>query len=358
MSRDARESSIVIGARTIGLGQPFFTIAEIGLNHGGSVDRALALVDAAAEAGVSAVKLQAVIAAELVGPSLVAPVHVQTASLQAFFATFELLESGYRAIVARARARGLGVIATPLSIGAVDLLERVGVDAFKVASGDLTWDQLIRRCASTGKPVVMSTGMATLDEVGHAVSVARRSGAVGVALLHCTSAYPVPPGEENLGAIATLRTAFGVPVGLSDHSADLFSVPVAVAMGAVLYERHIVLEEGDGAVDAAVSSTGAGFRALVATAARAQAALGTGIKVCGVAESANLVASRRALCAVRRMHAGEIVRPGDVIALRPSIGLAPARESALVGQRLVRDVEAGAPFHEPDIEPRRADAVA
>ena len=128
-----------------------------------------------------------------------------------------------------------------MSEGGVDLLERVGVDAYKIASGDLTWTQLIERCARTGKPVIISTGLATLDEIARALDAARRSGAAEVALLHCVSSYPVPQGSENLRAIATLADAFGVPVGLSDHGADAFAVPIAVALGASLYERHIIL---------------------------------------------------------------------------------------------------------------------
>jgi len=358
MSRELSETELTIGMSTIGGSRPLFTIAEIGLNQGGSMDRAMALVDAAAAAGASAVKLQVLIANELVGPSSVAPAHVQTASLQEFFATFELEEAEYRAVVSRARALGLAVLATPLSLSAVDLLERVGIDAFKIASGDLTWDQLIHRCAATKRPLVISTGMASLSEVAHALAVARMSGAGGIALLHCTSAYPVPPGDENLRAIATLRTSFGVPVGLSDHASDLFAVPLAVAMGASLYERHIVLNAEDGAVDAPVSSTPGEFRALIDNAARAHDALGRGVKVCGKAESANLVASRRSLCAARPLSVGHVVAPGDFIALRPATGLAPVWESALIGTRLRRDLQTGAPFLETDLEARMTHEVA
>jgi sialic acid synthase SpsE len=342
----------------VGGSRPLFTIAEIGLNHGGSVERALALVDAAASAGVSAIKLQVLTARELVGPSSVAPAHVNVPSLQAFFATFELSEADYRTVVARARARGLGVIATPLSLAAVDMLERVGIDAFKIASGDITWDQLLHRAAATKKPLVISTGMASLSEVAHALAVARIGGAGGVALLHCTSAYPVPRGDENLRAIAAMRTAFGVPVGLSDHGADFFAVPIAVALGASLYERHIVLDAQDGSIDAPVSSTPDGFQAIVALAARTQLALGRGVKVCGEAEAGNLVASRRSLCAVRPLVAGHVVEPGDLIALRPATGVAPVWEPALIGTRLRRDVAAGSPFLETDLESRMAHEVA
>src|SRR4029079_5913956 len=156
-----------------------------------------------AAAGVQAIKLQTIIARQLVSPACPPPSHVAARSLVAFFEQFELGEAQHVALADHARMRGLKVISTPFSEAAVDLLENVGVDAYKIASGDLTWDQLIVRCAATGKPLVISTGMATLAEVQHALAVARDAGADQIALLHCVSAYPVPRGSENLQAIDT-----------------------------------------------------------------------------------------------------------------------------------------------------------
>ncbi|MCC7416255.1 MAG: N-acetylneuraminate synthase family protein [Acidobacteria bacterium] len=340
--------SLEIGGRRIGAGAPLFVIAEIGLNHGGSLDRALAMVDAAAEAGASAVKLQTLIATELVAPSCPVPAHLSAASLLEFFERFELDEAAHRAIAARARQRGLAFLSTPLSLGAVDLLERVGVDAYKIASGDITWRGLISACAATGKPLVISTGMAGAGEVAAALWGARLGGASAAALMHCVSAYPVPPGQENLRTIELLADMFGVPTGLSDHAPDTSAVAVAVALGADLYERHLVLDRS-GAVDDAVSSTPDQFAALVRTAARTQQALGNGQKRCGTAESRNVQASRRALCAARDLPAGTVVQGSDVIALRPGNGLVPDRLEHLLGVRLVRAIPAGSPFLEADL---------
>lgn len=342
-------SQVRIGGRVAGDGAPLFVIAEIGLNHDGSIDRALALVDAAAAAGASAVKVQALVAAELVAPGAPAPMHVEAASLVDFFRRFELDEAGYARLAARARERGLAFIATPFSEGAVDMLARVGVDAWKIASGDITWERLIQRCGATGKPVIVSTGMSSLQDAQRALFWATRAGAAGVALLHCVSAYPVPKGSENLRAIATLGMACHAVVGLSDHGADGFAVPLAVAMGAAIYERHLVLHAGDGSIDADVSSTPGELAALVRAAARTQAALGSGIKVCLPVEKGNLDASRRALYARRRLPAGHIVSAADLIALRPALGLGADRQRELVGQRLSRDVDAGAPFQVTDL---------
>lgn len=338
-----------IGGRVAGDGAPLFVIAEIGLNHDGSLDRALALVDAAAAAGASAVKVQALIAEELVAPGAPAPMHVEAASLVDFFRRFELDEAGYARLAARARERGLAFIATPFSETAVDMLERVGVDAWKIASGDVTWERLIARCGATGKPLIISTGMSSLQEAQRALYWAVRAGAPGVALLHCVSAYPVPKGSENLRAIATLGMACRAVVGFSDHGADGFSVPLAVAMGAAIYERHLVLQADDDSIDAEVSSTPGELAGLIRAAARAQAALGTGVKVCLPAEKGNVDPSRRALYARRRLPAGHVVSAADLIALRPAHGLGADRQRELVGQRLSRDVDAGAPFQLADL---------
>jgi sialic acid synthase SpsE len=233
---------------------PLFVVAEIGLNHGGSPDEALRLVDAAARSGASAVKLQTLHADGLVAGHCPAPAHVVADSLRDFFRQFELDEAAHRRIAGHARAAGLAVMSTPFDEGAVDLLERIGVDAYKVASGDLTHVGLIRRIAVTGKPMVLSSGMSTLAEVLAAVDEARHAGASEIGVLHCVSSYPVPVGSENLAAIRTLAHALELPVGLSDHGATGESIVVAVAMGASIYERHLIAETGSDAIDAAVSS--------------------------------------------------------------------------------------------------------
>ena len=346
--------SLEIGGRAVGADEPVFAIAEIGLNHGGDVDRALRLVDAAADAGASAIKLQTLFADRLVAESCPAPAHVAATSLRDFFSTFELDAGAHRAVVARARERGLAVLSTPFAEDVVPMLESLGIDAFKIASGDLTYDGLIATVARTGKPVVISTGMATLEEAARAVRVARCAGAAQVSVLHCVSAYPTPAGSENLRAVGTLAGALGVPVGLSDHSAGgVITAVAAVALGACIYERHLMLEGGD-AIDAAVSSTPAEFQAIVTAMRAARAALGDGRKRCLPAEAPNVTPSRRGLYARRAMRAGERVTEADVIALRPATGVAPGELSRLVGSVLERDLAAGEAFQLRDIAVERA----
>lgn len=337
-------SAISIAGRRIAEDIPPFVIAEIGLNHGGSIDRALALVDAAASAGAHAVKLQTIVADQLVAPSCPAPLHVDARSLVDFFRQFELDEEAHRAVAARASMHGLKVIATPFSESAVDMLERIGVDAYKIASGDVTWDQLIVRAAATGKPLIVSTGMATLAEVHHALAVARLAGADQVALLHCVSAYPVPRGSENLLAIRTLAADCRVPVGLSDHGEDTFALPIAVALGASIYERHLVLEDDDDSVDRAVSSTPSELAAAIRAGRRAWSALGSGRKACLAAEAPNVVASRRSLCARYALPAGHVITGDDFVALRPASGLPPSALFSVIGLPLARPLGPGEPL--------------
>lgn len=345
-----------IAGRRVAEDIPPFVIAEIGLNHGGSPARALALVDAAASAGAHAIKLQTIVADQLVAPSCPAPAHVAADSLVDFFRQFELDEATHHAVAERASMRGLKVISTPFSEAAVDMLERVGVDAFKIASGDLTWDQLIVRAASTGKPLIISTGMATLAEAHHALAAARLAGAEHVALLHCVSAYPVPRGSENLLAIRTLAEECRVPVGLSDHGEDTFALPMAVGLGACIYERHLVLDDEHDAIDRAVSSTPAELAVAIRAGRRAWSALGSGRKACLAAESVNVVASRRSLCALRSLPAGHVVTADDLVALRPASGLPPSALSSLLGCRLRRSISAGEPVTAAHVDLRVAEA--
>ena len=343
-----------IGGHALGADVPVFAIAEIGLNHNGDLSQALKLVDAAAHAGATAIKLQTLFADRLVAASCPPPAHVEATSLREFFAGFELDADAHRAVVARARAHGLAVLSTPFSEDVVPWLDALGIDAFKIASGDLTYDSLITTAAATGKPLIISTGMSTLEEATRAVRVARCAGNRQVAVLHCVSAYPTPAGSENLRAIATLAGALDVPVGLSDHSSGgVIAAITAVALGACIYERHLMLEDGD-AIDAAVSSTPAEFKAIVVAMERARVALGDGRKRCLPAEAANVIPSRRGLYARRPLRAGEPISEADVVALRPANSLSPADLPRLVGSIVPRDIAAGSAFAATDLAVEKA----
>ena len=242
--------SLSIYGHIVSRDRPPFVIAELGLNHSGDVDRALRLADAAADAGAGGVKVQAFRAERLVAPGCPAPTHVDAESLQGFFKGYELDMEAHARITERAHSRGLAMVATPFDEDVVGELERIGCDAYKIASGDLTYHALIERAAATGKPLLISTGMANIDEIRLALDRARHAGSSDVAILHCVSAYPVPAGQENLSAIAELRRLYGIEVGLSDHSTEDLSLPLSIALGATLYERHIALDDGPRSLNA------------------------------------------------------------------------------------------------------------
>lgn len=339
-----------IAGRRIGPDHPLFLIAEIGLNHDGDPHEALRLVDEAARAGAQAIKLQSLRADRLVAAHCPAPAHVTARSLRDLFGRYELDADAHDRVARHARAQGLAFLSTPFDEETVDLLDDLDADAIKIASGDITHLPLIARAARTGRPVIISTGLSSLHDVQAAVSCAREAGAMAVALLHCVSAYPVAAEQQNLGAIRTLAGTFGLPVGLSDHSADGADLPLAVALGASIYERHIRRADGGDVIDAAVSSTGAQLAAIAASAARARVVLGHGRREPQAAELPNKTASRRALYATRALAPGDVIQRDDVIALRPADGLPPAFRDRLIGMRVERSIARGGAFLDVDLQ--------
>ncbi|MGE3843496.1 MAG: N-acetylneuraminate synthase family protein [Vicinamibacterales bacterium] len=330
-----------IRGRRIDASTPLYVVAEVGLNHGGDLERAEHLVAAAADAGVAAVKLQSLRAETLVAAHCPPPMHVAVPSLRGFFEQFELSAEAHRRLARQAHAAGLGFISTPFDEPALDMLMDAGVDAIKIASGDITHLRLVARAARTGRPLILSTGMSELHEVEAAVRCATEHGAGELALLHCVSAYPVPSGAENLRAIETLARAFGLTVGLSDHSLEPLAAPLAVALGARIYERHFVAVRDGRAIDEAVSSTGAEPADVIRQCGRVQSILGHGRRECGEAERGNRRASRRGLYAARAIGQGTRIRSEDLAALRPEDGIAASAWDSVVGARATRDLAEG-----------------
>lgn len=337
----ALEAGVSIRGRAVGAAEPLYVVAEIGLNHAGEPDRAAALVEAAARARVAAVKLQSLRADTLVAAHCPPPAHVAAASLREFFSRFELGIDTHRALARQAHAAGVAFISSAFDEAAVDMLADVGADAIKIASGDLTHLRLIAHAARSRLPLLISTGMSDMSEVEAAVRCALEHDASALVLLHCVSAYPVPHGGENLRAISTLGRAFGIAVGLSDHSREPLSVPLAVALGASAYERHIVLERDGQAVDEPVSSTAGELAAIVELAEHTKRVLGHGRRECLPCERPNRTASRRGLYAARHIRAGDRVRPEDLSCLRPEHAMPASTWGRVVGARAMRDIAEG-----------------
>jgi N-acetylneuraminate synthase/N,N'-diacetyllegionaminate synthase len=316
-------------------------IAEIGNNHEGDLEVARALVDAAAAAGCDAVKLQALIADRLVGPS--------DPGRLAQLRSYELGVEGYRDLCRRARAHGLAVGVTPLAPEMIDPLAGE-VDFWKVASGDNDHMPLIDRLAAGGRPVVISSG--GTDLAGMRVAVERLSGATDVCVLHCVSAYPTPAEDANLLAIPALAEALGVTVGYSDHTLGIAAAPLAVALGARAIEKHITLDRGRTTFrDHALSADPADMAALVEAVRTAEAMLGDGDPGVRATEQGSLPGMRRSVAAARDLPAGHVVGADDLTWLRPGGGVPPGAEATLVGRSLARAVAAGAPVCPGDLAP-------
>lgn len=335
-----------VEGRTIGSEGDVFIIAEVSANHLRQLDRALEIVGAAAEAGVDAVKLQTYTAGTMT-LDVDRPEYLLTKGPWAGRTLHDLYTEAFtpwewhERIQAAARDAGLVFFSTPFDATAVAFLEDLDVPAFKIASFELVDLPLLRRVAEVGKPVILSTGLASFDEIDEAVETLTRGGCPAIALLHCTSAYPATAAEADLATIPALRQHFGVPVGLSDHSLEP-AVPIAAAaLGATILEKHLTIRRGDGGPDAAFSlepdefaETVRGVRA----AARARGTVREG-QTPGERES---VVFRRSLVAVEPIPAGARIRPGQVRALRPAIGLHPRHLSDVVGATALVDIAKGA----------------
>jgi N-acetylneuraminate synthase len=341
------KASFNIAGTPGGIGQPPLIVAELSGNHNGSLDRALALVDAAAGTGAQAIKLQTYTADTLTldhdGPGFRIEGglwHGRT--LHDLYREAHTPWDWHPAIFERARAHGLMVFSSPFDATAIDFLETLDCPAYKIASFEIVDLPLIRRAAATGKPLVISTGLANLAEIEAAVATAREAGCEELILLHCISSYPAPAADSNLRTLPNLGQTFGVPVGLSDHTRGSAVSVAAVALGACLIEKHFTLARADGGPDSAFSLEPAEFAALVAGCADAHAAMGRvnyDIKGC---ETGNIV-FRRSLYFVEDIGAGEVVTARHVRSIRPGHGLAPRHYEAVIGRRARAPVRRGTP---------------
>ena len=340
-------TGIRIGTRAVGLDAPPFVIAEISGNHNGSLDRALAIVDAVAASGAPALKLQTY-TADTMTIDLAEREFVidDPESPWAGRSLYDLYREAHTPwdwhapIFERARRQGLVAFSTPFDATAVDFLEALDVPCYKIASFESVDLPLIRKVAATGKPLIISTGLATLAEIGEAVAAARGAGCRDLVLLKCTSAYPASPADSHLRTIAHLREAFGCEVGLSDHTLGLGAAVASVALGATVIEKHVTLRRADGGVDSAFSLEAQELRQLVEETERARLALG-GVRYGPGACEVNSLRFRRSLYVVRAMRAGEAFSRDNVRAIRPGLGLPPKHIDRVLGRRAALDISAG-----------------
>jgi len=340
------DEAIVISGRRIGPGQPCFVIAEAGVNHNGSLELARRLVEAAAEAGADAVKFQTFRAERLAAPSAPKAAYQRSStdpgqSQLDMLRALELSSEDHVALAALCREKGLTFLSSPFDFESADFLEQLGVPAFKVASGELTNLPLLRHLAAKGRPLIVSTGMASLGEVEAALRVIERAGDPAVVLLHCTSCYPAEPAEANLRAMATLSLAFGRPVGYSDHTLGLAVPLAAAALGAAVIEKHFTLDRSLEGPDHRASAEPGELADLVRGVRQIEAALGHGRKEPNPAEAETARAARRSLVAAVDLKAGQTLVAEAIALLRPGTGLPPELIGFLVGRRVKRDIPAG-----------------
>lgn len=335
-----------IDRREIGGGRPAFVIAEAGVNHNGDLALAERLVDVAADAGCDAVKFQTFDPALLAAPSA-GKADYQRETTGSGGSQLEMLNAlvlprdAHARLQQRARDRGLIFLSTPFDEPSADFLEELGVPAFKVSSGDLTNVLLLRHLAHKRRPLLISTGMATLDEVLAAVATVKAAGAADIALFHCVSNYPAQPADCNLRAMAALREATGLPVGWSDHTQGIDVTIAAAALGAELIEKHFTLDKTLPGPDHRASLEPDELAAMVRAIRSVEAALGDGRKQPRPSEISMIAAARRSLCYRNALAAGATVGERDLIALRPGTGLETSQIATIVGRRLRVAVERG-----------------
>jgi len=331
---------VSIGGRRLGQHEPVLVVAEAGVNHDGDVNTALELVDAAAHAGAEVIKFQTFLPAALAveGAPLASYQRDRLAHVSDQRGMLEglcLSDEDWHTVAARCERHGVLFLSTPFDLASATLLERLGVSAFKVASGELTNLPFLHSLAQRQKPLIVSTGMATIREVGDAVDVVRAQG-TPLVLLHCVSAYPAPPEQANVRAIVTLRTAFGVPVGYSDHCLGFDASLAAVALGACLIERHLTLDRTSRGPDHGMSLQPDELRELIRRVRATEATLGDGRKAPQPAERDTRAIARRSIVAARAIAAGETLTADALAIKRPGGGLDPARLAELLGTRLTR----------------------
>lgn len=352
--------AVKIGDRTIGEGHPCFIIAEASSNHGGDIERAKKMIEAAAWAGADAVKFQ-VFTAEKIAANTDDPRTIVRADEKAVFVDKdtklidlyrknELPRDWLPELARYAKEKGIIFLATPFDDEAVDQLEAIDVPAYKNASYELMDVPLLRKMATTKKPIILSTGMATLGDIEFALDTIKKVNDSKVIILHCNSTYPVPVENINLRAMKTMQDAFPkCPIGFSDHSLGIAIPLAAVAMGAHVIEKHYYLDDGVHTVDDKFSLTPQQLKEMVDGIRSIEKALGSTEKKPSAIEEWEKVQARRSLWVVKDIEEGEKISPDNVQSLRPGIGLPSQYYDVIMGKQVTRNLKAGKPLEWVDV---------
>jgi N,N'-diacetyllegionaminate synthase len=335
-----RDTDIELGNKVIGDGSKVFVVAEIGINHGGDVYQAAKLIDAAADAGADAVKFQSFRTDHLLIPSRDRYVQQRDGAESAYqlLRRCELSWTDQEHLKNHADQRGILFLSTPFDEESVDFLDSLGVPIFKIASADITHVPLLRHIASKHKPILLSTGMSFLGEVADAIECLRSSGAKDILLMHCVSSYPARPQDMNLRALQTLQSYFELFVGLSDHSEGTVLALIAVALGAVIIEKHFTLDKAASGPDHQSSMDPADLRLLIKNLRDVEASLGDGRKRPSESEEKSRHFSRRSIVAGVDIRANETIAPWMLSFKRPGTGLEPGCWEKVIGMTARRNL--------------------
>ena len=338
-----------INQRSIGIGSPTYIIAEMSGNHNKSLDRAKEIIYAMKKSGADAVKLQTYTPDTLTIKSSRKEFRVGKGTLWEGKFLYDLYSEAHTPwewhpkLKRIANDLGMDLFSTPFDDTAVDFLEEMGVPAYKVASFEIVDLELIRKIAATGKPIIMSTGMASLEEIKDAVAAAYEGGAKDIALLKCTSAYPTPPEESNVRVIPDLATRFKLPIGLSDHTLGIVVPVAAVTLGACIVEKHFTMDRSEPGPDNAFSLEPQEFKGMVDAVRIAEKALGKVVYGTTKKEQASKV-FRRSLFVVEDVRAGEVLTNKNVRSIRPGNGLPPKEINNVLGKKAAKDITRGTPL--------------
>lgn len=338
-------------------------IAEIGVNHNGRLDLAMQLVEIAADAGASAAKFQTFRADQItVRNTATVKYQMDRSGADDQYAMLEKLELGaedHEKLARRCAELGIEFLSTAFDLDSLDLLCRLGIKRIKIPSGEVANPQYLRGCARKGLPIILSTGMADLEEVREAVRIVTSEPAFSkvpstadepsLVVLHCTSAYPTNFEDVNLRAMTTMERELAVPVGYSDHSVGITVAPIAVAMGAQVIEKHVTLDRNMPGPDHSASIEPDELAALVRAISHAELVLGDGVKRPQAAEIEARDLVRRGLKAGRDLAAGTVLTERDIAVLRPATGLAPSRFDSAIGRTLIRSLKTGDPIEASDL---------
>jgi pseudaminic acid synthase len=342
-------TGIQIGERIIGEGQPVYIVAELSANHKQDFDQAVRMIHAAKDAGVDAIKLQTYTADTITIQSDHECFRIGGGTLWDGRTLYDLYREAYTPwewqpkLKVVANELGMDLFSSAFDASAVDFLEQMHVPVHKLASPELVDMPLVQKMARTGKPLILSTGMATIEEIDEAVKAARGAGATEIALLRCTSAYPADPEEMNLRSIPDLMKRFGLPVGLSDHTPGIAVSVAAVALGAVLIEKHLTLSRAAGGPDSAFSLEPGEFKSLVEAVRSAEKSLGK-VHYGVTPREARTRPFRRSLFVVSGVKQGEVFTENNVRSIRPANGLHPRHLAEILGRHASRDIASGTPM--------------